>query len=173
MARIYHSRFYKGVPVYKDSKFDKVVTTAWTYESSTSVLTYAATVFVKNGNSDFWNKKIHREETLKRFENNPIRIKLFREEGPELSNNAVDWYISRYLIFHCGTHNKVSPDVRRVHHELKIKSDFNEHYELSSSKPLLYYNEEEEAYSNCGVDSLIYYGIGVVTALLAQKLLYI
>ena len=168
-ARIYHSRFYKGIPVFKDSKFDKVVTSAWTYDSSTSVLTYAATIFTKTGSSDFWNKKNHREKTLERFENNPIRIKLFREEGPELGNNAVDWYISRYLVFHCGTHNKISPDVRRVHHELTIQKDFNEHYNMVSDTTLS--NCSKQTY--CRRRALFYYTIGVASTLFLQHFLYV
>tara|TARA_R110002153_G_scaffold104980_1_gene243179 strand:- start:92 stop:637 length:546 start_codon:yes stop_codon:yes gene_type:complete len=128
-VRLAHSRFYKGIPVSKFEKFDKVVTTLWSFQADKSILTYAATVFKKKDRGDFWYKKQHRETTQERFTQNPIRMHLILPEGPELSSSPVDWFISRFLIYQYGTHNKVSPDVRRVHHEVTVSENFNQKYD--------------------------------------------
>ena len=126
-VRLAHSRFHHGKPVSKYDDFDKVVTSVWTFQPDKSILTYASTVFAKKSNKDHWVKKIHREMAQKRFQENPIRVHIIREEeGPEMSSTPVDWFISRTLIYEFGTHNKVSPDVRRVHHEKVVTNDFNQ-----------------------------------------------
>jgi hypothetical protein len=160
--RLSHCKLYKGKPVFGD-KFDKVVTTAWSYEPDVSILTYVATVYTKNSKTDFWKRKSHKEETLKRFRENPIRIKLISERGPELMNNAVDWCIATDLIFKFGVFNKNTPDVRRVHHEYNIYSDFNDRYYTEFSH---IYEEETQKQTN----PLFYYTIGVATTLLAYTL---
>lgn len=157
--RLSHNKFYKSKPVFGDSKFDKVVTTMWTYESDVCILTYAATVFKKDSETDFWKRKNHKEETLKRFKENPIRIKLFSEKCPELMNNAMDWYIAKDLIFKYGTHNKTYPDVRRVHHEVQLRPDFNEYYYTLYSD---IYQEDSEHCSSCPFSPSSYYIFGFV-----------
>ena len=128
-VRLAHSRFYKGTPVSKFEKFDKVVTTLWNFQADKSILTYAATVFTKKGRGDFWHKKEHTEMAQQRFAQNPIRVHLILPQGPELSSSPVDWFISRFLIYQYGTHNKISPDVRRVHHEVTVTENFNQKYD--------------------------------------------
>lgn len=128
-VRLAHSRFHNGKPVSKAEQFDKVVSTVWSFEPEHSILTYASTIYTRTGNKDFWNKKEHRDMTMKRYTENPLRIKIIRESGSELCSTPVDWFISRYLIYQFGTHNKISPDVRRIHHELPVWQDFNEHYD--------------------------------------------
>lgn len=136
-VRLSHSRFLKNSPAQKKDTFDKVVTTVWTFEPETSVLTYGATVYKKAGKSDFWNKKEHKEQAMKRFQENPIRVQLLsRDTVPELMSRAIDWFISSHLVFKYGTHNKTNPDVRRVHYENYISDDFNEFYDP-------YYRREE------------------------------
>ena len=129
-VRLAHSRFFKGKSVSRSEKFDKVVTTLWSFQPDKSILTYASSVFTKKSKNDFWVKKEQRKNVQERFENNPIRVHIIRDDfGPEMSSTPVDWFISSYLIFQYGTHNKISPDVRRVHHEITVKNDFNEHYD--------------------------------------------
>jgi hypothetical protein len=131
-VRLAHSRFHKNIPSDKKDSFDKVVTSVWSYDPGSSVLTYGATTYVKSGKSDFWNKKYHKETALKRFTENPIRVKLNPEDSKgncELDSTAIDWFISSHMVYQYGTHNKIVPDVRRVHHERTIRSDFNEFYD--------------------------------------------
>ena len=133
-VRLAHSRFLHGQVAFEKDIFDKIVTTAWSYEPKTRVLTYGATVYKKMGKSDFWNKREHKDQALARFMENPLRIKLVSAgKVGELSSTAVDWFISAHLIYKFGTHDKISPDVRRVHHETNIRPDFNEFYDPSCS----------------------------------------
>jgi len=129
-VRLAHSRFYKGKPVSKSETFDKIVTTVWHFQPNKSILTYASTIFTKKSSNDFWNKREHKMRAQERFESNPIRVHIMQDSlGPELSSTPVDWFISRYLVYQFGTYNKISPDVRRVHHEFHIPNNFNEHYD--------------------------------------------
>lgn len=130
--RIAHSRFMDKTPVMKGERFDKVVTSAWSFDYNNSILTYGATIFTKKDCKDFWNKKDHREKAVERYTNNPIRVKLnvhtqVHTQVPELSNIAVDWYISMNLVYKFGCFNE-KLDVRRIQHEVNIKSDFNIKY---------------------------------------------
>jgi len=155
--RLSHCKLYKGKPVFDENKFDRVVTTAWNYESDVCILTYAATVYTKTSDTDFWKRKDHKEETLKRFKENPIRIKLISDRCPELMNNAMDWCIARDLVFKFGAFNKIFPDVRRVHHEFKIHNDFNQHYYTLYSE--IY--KDNIQLENCQRNPMFYYRIGV------------
>ena len=135
--RLAHSRFCGGNPAYEKDVFDKIVTSVWSFDPVTKVLTYAATVYRKSAKNDFWNKRQHKNRALERFEQNPIRVKLFVNEGvnaAELQSSAIDWFISSHLIYKFGTHNKNSPDVRRVHFESRIRPDFNSYYDPTYSE---------------------------------------
>ena len=131
--RLAHSRFIDNKAVAKVEKFDRVVTTAWVFEPQHSLLTYGATVYQCENSKDHWDKRIHRERAIERFQNNPIRIVL-KSDGPipEPCNISVDWFIASHLIFIFGTHNKNEVDVRRIHGNVKIGSDFNNKYSLLS-----------------------------------------
>ena len=131
--RITHSRFYKHHPVTRRDKFDRVVTSVWTYEPKTCILTYGAVVYTKESPTDFWVRRVHKEEAMKRFTENPIRIKLVRVglDRRELTSIAVDWFISTHLIFKVGTHNKEEVNVRRVQGECNVYDNFNEDYDYS------------------------------------------
>ena len=127
--RFAHSRFFKGTPVPKNQKYDRVVTTCWTYEPETRILTYAATVFKKESSRDHWDRKLHKQKAEKRFSRGPVRLQLKCSKYiGELSNIAMDWYIAKNLIFKFGTHNKNSVDVRRIHGEHEVPFYFNEQY---------------------------------------------
>ena len=125
--RFAHSRFYQNSPAIKGEEYDRVVTTAWTFEPNVCILTYGATVYKKTG--DFWDRRGHLETAKERFANNPIRVHLqSKGQVQEISNIAMDWYVASNLIFKFGTHNKNDVDVRRVHGEVVIPLDFNESY---------------------------------------------
>ncbi len=132
LLRIAHSRFSENVPTNKsDNKFDRVVTSVWTFDVDTKVLVYAATNFKKQNCRDHWNKSQHLERALERFHSCPIRVQLKCADGQllEISNMAMDWYISRKLVYLFGTHNKsATPDVRRIHHQKTLKADFNQKF---------------------------------------------
>lgn len=139
-VRLAHSRFLKNCPSQQKDSFDRVVTSVWCYEPETSILTYGATVYKKADKTDTWSKREHKEKAMQRFTDTPIRVKLLcapESNGiSELGSTAVDWFISTHLVFEYGTHNKTSPDVRRVHHERFIRDDFNTFYDP-------YYVDEE------------------------------
>lgn len=132
-VRLAHSRFLNGQVAFEKDIFDKIVTTAWSYEPKTRILTYGSTVYKKMNKSDFWNKRQHKDQALSRFMENPLRIKLISVgRVPELNSVAIDWFISAHLIYKFGTMGK-EIDVRRVHHETSIRPDFNEFYDPSFS----------------------------------------
>jgi len=172
-VRLAHSRFFHGKPVSKFEEFDKVVTSVWTFQPDKSILTYASTVFTKKSNSDFWVKKVHREKAQERFENNPIRVHIIREaEGPEMSSTPVDWFISRCLIYEFGTHNKISPDVRRLHHEKVVRNDFNEHYDpFYRPERYLLNGKRREEQENTPVSRWLYVLIGFLSYPLVSDVL--
>ena len=143
--RVAHSRFLKGEPVCKKDKYDRVVTSVWSFDDS--VLTYAATVFKQTNSRDLWNKSDHLYKALERYTKNPLRIKLAtfvpKEYMAELSNISMDWYVAEHLIYKFGTHNKNPIDVRKVHGETTIYTDFNQEYsKLSSKMPYKAYSED-------------------------------
>jgi hypothetical protein len=132
-VRLAHSRFLNSRPTQQKDSFDKVVTSVWSYDPETSILTYGATVYKKADKSDTWSKREHKERAMQRFTDVPIRVKLLcapESSGiAELESTAVDWFISTHLVFEYGTHNKTVPDVRRIHHERYIRDDFNTFYD--------------------------------------------
>lgn len=135
--RLAHSRFCGGEPAYEKDVFDKIVSSVWSFDPETKILTYGATVYRKSAKNDFWNKRQHKNRALERFEQNPIRVKLNVENGVkarELQSSAIDWFISSHLIYKFGTHNKNVPDVRRVHFETKVRNDFNSFYDPTYSE---------------------------------------
>jgi hypothetical protein len=135
--RLAHSRFMKSEPAFCKDIFDKIVTSVWSFDPETKILTYGATVFRKSTKNDFWNKRQHKNRALERFEQNPIRVKLCVQNGvhaSELQSSAIDWFISSHLIYKFGTHNKNAPDVRRVHFETKVRPDFNSFYDPTCSE---------------------------------------
>lgn len=132
--RVAHSRFFNNRPLFKlpwgnnDMKYDRVVTSAWVFDSENQILTYAATVYQKKHNKDFWVKKVHCEEALARFDKCPLRIHLVGDVG-EVSGHAMDWFISTTLIFRFGCYNKKDVDVRRIHGEVFLKDNFMETFD--------------------------------------------
>lgn len=125
--RFAHSRFYKSRPAVKGEAYDRVVTTAWTFEPDVSILTYAATVYRDTG--DCWCKRDHISTARERFEKNPIRVRLqSKGQVQELDNIAMDWYIATKLLFRFGTHNVNEVDVRRIHGDVVIPQNFNQEY---------------------------------------------
>lgn len=135
--RLAHSRFMQGEPAYCKDVFDKVVSSVWSFDPTTKVLTYGATIYRKSGKSDYWNKKEHKNRALERFEQNPIRVKLTVGKGnnvPELQSSAIDWFIASHLVYKFGTHNKNFPDVRRIQFETRVRPDFNTFYDPTYSE---------------------------------------
>ena len=145
ILRIAHSRFKKMLPVRKnDNSYDRVVTSVWTFNPETHILTYSATKFQKVTCTDHWNKNAHLKRALERFHSCPRRIHLKSASPLEMSNAAMDWFISKKLIYVFGTHNKeATPDVRRIHFEKIIKSDFNIKYDP-------FYKPENYKMMGCG-----------------------
>src|SRR4029078_12095316 len=97
--RLAHSRFCGGNPAYEKDKFNKIVTSVWSFDPTTKVLTYAATVYRKSAKNDFWNKREHKNRALEQFEQNPIRVKLNVQKdvnARELQSSAIDWFISSH-----------------------------------------------------------------------------
>ena len=132
-VRLAHSRFLDGQVAFEKDVFDKIVTSAWSYEPQTRILTYGATVYKKVGKTDFWNKRQHKDQALSRFMENPLRIKLISVgRVPEMNSVSIDWFISAHLIYKFGVCGK-ELDVRRVHHETGIRPYFNEFYDPSFS----------------------------------------
>lgn len=125
-VRLAHSRFLENSPAERKDLFDRVVSSAWTYDPKTSILTYGATVYRKAGKSDFWNKQMHKDTALERFTDSPLRIFLNNTHYcPKLSSSAIDWFIARNLIFKFGTHNKNERSSGNFDFEIYIYSDFN------------------------------------------------
>lgn len=104
--RIAHSRFYDGKPVRKSEPCNKIVTSCWSYNQSTKVLTYGATVYSKTDKSN-WKKRDHKLRAVERYEKNPCNIVL-------LSNRvvpkcvAIDWHIATEYIFKFGCEGNTS-----------------------------------------------------------------
>ena len=89
--RAAHSRFMKNTPVAKGKDFDRVVTSVWTFDHNTRVLTYGATIYRKENSHDSWDKNLHLKRAIERFNDNPIRIVLKARGGmKELSPISVD-----------------------------------------------------------------------------------
>lgn len=149
--RLAHLHFNEGKPVRKDEYYDRVVTVYWTFEPDVSILTYGATVFKKEYSSDHWKKKEHKQKALERYRNNPIRIHLIsKEQNPkEIENFAMDWFVAKNLVFYYGAYHK-GLDVRRIHGEKEIPSNFNSKYSFLKEEEEDWSWEEEETASNCG-----------------------
>ena len=125
--RLAHSRFYHGKSVRKSEEYDRIVTSCWSFQPDTSILTYGSTVYRRT--DDHWNKKAHKLKAIERYKKHPIRVRVNTDaQLDELSNIAMDWYIAKKLIFVFGTHNENEIDVRRVHGNCTIHSDFNDVY---------------------------------------------
>lgn len=149
--RVAHSRFNKGIPVCRGEAFTRIVTSVWSFESETAVLTYGATIFKKDHSKDHWNRKKHLERAVERFTNNPIRIVLKAINSiPEISNISMDWYIAQNLIYKFGTHNTIEPDIRRIQGTTNIYPDFNTEYDSLSDKFEEEFEEEFEEQTRYG-----------------------
>jgi hypothetical protein len=137
--RTAHSRFLNKEPVGKRDGFDRVVTSVWSLDKNTNILTYGAVVYRKNGPNDHWRKRQHYLKAVERFHNTPIRVTL-KYVGfnnlllSSISNLSMDWYIATNLIFKFGTHDKTGvPDVG-FHGTSTIYDDFNETYSKLSDR---------------------------------------
>ena len=150
-ARVSHLRFYQGCPVWKDQNFDRVVTVASNYNSTTGKLIYGAVVFKKDSRRDQWLKKLHRELALRRFFHDSVTINLSNHSGEELSLFAIDWYIAEELIFKykasCQVDNKVI-------HKVNIYPGFNKMFDnmFSHKKPSIVNVEDTD--KNSGAEPL-------------------
>lgn len=156
--RTAHSRFLNKQPVGKRDEFDRVVTSVWSLDKNTNVLTYGAVVYFKNGPNDHWGKRRHYLKAVERFHKNPVRVSLqyvgfFNQTLSSMANLSMDWYIATNLIFKFGTHDKtgVVPPVG-FHGISTIYDDFNEaycklshRYEDSSESSDEEDNEEEQS----------------------------
>jgi hypothetical protein len=130
--RTAHSRFLNKQPVGKRDEFDRVVTSVWSLDKNTNILTYGAVVYFKNGPNDHWGKRRHYLKAVERFHKNPVRVSLQYTGFGNLSsmaNLSMDWYIATNLIFKFGTYDKtgVVPPVG-FHGTSTIYDDFNEAY---------------------------------------------
>src|SRR5665647_978443 len=110
--RIAHCRFLNRDPIHKmieedSGYYNRIVTSAWSYDVVTSILTYGATVYTKSEGSKCWVKKTHRERATERYYKNPIRVKLiYSRNKVQLSDIAMDWYIAEILTFMFGACSK-------------------------------------------------------------------
>jgi len=102
--RIVHSRFSYGKPVRKSEPCDKVVTSCWSYDENTRVLTYGATVYSKTDKTN-WKRKDHRLKAIERYEKNPCKIVLLSNRV-EPKCVAIDWHIASEYIFKFGCEGK-------------------------------------------------------------------
>ena len=122
ITRVSHSRFLKNIPVRKKEEYDKVVTTVWTFDPNTSYLKYASTVFKKNNNTEFWNKKQHLNTAYERYENSPLVIYCFFPNYIDLEDFdklSMDWYIAEHLIYKFGCYNK-NENIEGIHGKANI-----------------------------------------------------
>ena len=103
--RVSHCRFHNTRPLYKgkslQTEINRIVTVAWNLDEK-GILTYGATIYTKTGDS--WDKKIHREKAIERFNTAPLRFNVCFPEP--LNRCAIDWYISRYLVVKYGCYYK-------------------------------------------------------------------
>ncbi len=134
--RFAHSRFHKGKPVCKGEKFDRVVTSVWTFDTDVSILTYGATVFKKENRGDHWSRRAHVKQAVERFNDNPLRIKLIRpvwlrELLVEIDSIPMDWYIATNLIYKFGTQSKSDEQIEKT---VDIPFDFNTRYSRLADK---------------------------------------
>ena len=133
--RICHCRFLnKKAMLNNKNIYDRIVTIVWSFNPRKSILTYGAAVYKKSCNNDYWYKQIHRDEANERFINAPIRISLVSKDNSnkfnsEITNHAMDWFISKVLVYKYGCYNKNKVDVRRIQGEEEIHQDFNEKYD--------------------------------------------
>jgi len=110
--RIAHCRFLNRDPIHKmreedSGYYNRIVTSAWSYDVVTSILTYGATVYTKSEGSKCWVKKTHRDRATERYYKNPIRVKLiYSRNKVQLSDIAMDWYIAEILTFMFGACSK-------------------------------------------------------------------
>lgn len=123
--RVVHSRFYQGKPVRKCETCDKIVTTCWSYDRDTHVLSYGATVFTKSappGNKSVWNKAEHTYTATDRFKENPTKLVMLFNAGvtPGLRNVAIDWHIADKYIYKYGCQGKIG--------SVNVEWDFNNEY---------------------------------------------
>jgi len=133
-VRVAHSKFCDDVPLNRnDNTFNKIVSSVWSYEPATRILTYGATVFRKTSNKDFWVRKSHRERALERFYQNPVRVCLSSQWGKvSLASVAVDWFIARELIFKYGVQGGTELPI----HEVVIDTYFNRQHDPFYREPL-------------------------------------
>jgi hypothetical protein len=101
--RIVHSRFCDGKPVRKSEPYNRIVTSCWSYDNETKVLTYGATVYSRTDKS-VWNKTAHRLKATERYEKNPCKIVLLAKLSPKAI--AIDWHIASEYIFKFGCEGK-------------------------------------------------------------------
>lgn len=126
--RTAHSRFLDKIAVKKGASYDRVVTSVWSIDPSTKILTYGATIYRRAAPNDHWHKADHRSLAQQRFLLNPIRVQLqFSGDITTLSCISIDWYIADNLIFKFGTHDKQK---NSNINEVFIANDFNEQYSL-------------------------------------------
>ena len=136
-----HSRFYEGTPVWKGEHFDRVVTTCW--EIQGNVLKYAAAVFRRESKNAKWDKKLHRETAIQRFNETPIRVELSFGGSKEvdltkLNGHAMDWYIATVLLPTFGGTSRFA----KKHHHVSYPSHFNGEYHWVSFPSYSYFNDQ-------------------------------
>jgi hypothetical protein len=104
--RVTHCRFNKSIPIYKNpkqnNKFDRVVSIAWNYDSTKSVIIYGATVFKHTSVEEQWTKKLHSKTALERYNNCPVKVMMINTDLDNFSTDYIDWYIAQKLIYDYG-----------------------------------------------------------------------
>jgi len=168
-VRIAHCRFEKNgsngkkwESLYRKDRFDRVVSIVWSFDNETRLLTYGATVYKKEGPSDFWVKKEHREKALERYHNNPVRVKLItvgntgniyrNQDIYLLKRAAIDWYIALELIYLYGVSNKYKDTKTKL-----IAHNFNKDYDIFYDRVIekrLMKHQKYEPYTNKSIRDL-------------------
>lgn len=116
-VRIVHSRFYQGNPVRKSQPYDKIVTSCWSYNRDTHILSYGATVYTKSEKSA-WYKTEHKYTAIERYEKQPVKLVMLSDL--HLRNVAIDWHIACEYIFKFGCFAKTG--------SVCIDRDYNTQY---------------------------------------------
>jgi hypothetical protein len=155
--RISHCKFLNGLAIVEDlsdysGKYDRIVTSAWQYDSITRMLTYGATVFTKTSPTDYWRKQMHSKTAVERFRNSPVKVQFIFPEDSEdnfLSNTAINWYIACNLIFKFKCESKETNEELELHYVNVDPVCFNADYDpkdylLSEYEYLGNENEDEK-----------------------------
>ncbi len=139
--RIVHSRFYDGKPVRKSEPCNRIVTSCWSYDKETQVLTYGSTVYTRTDKSA-WNRTAHRLKATERYDKNPCKIVLLAKLSPKSA--AIDWHIASEYIFKFGCEGKTG--------SVYLYDFYNEEFSYLKPNKLYYTLDQLAKESNFTID---------------------